>query len=122
MKTPFRTNTDVEYAVFVDGDKTQILVYTQNQDYFKRDSYEIEFAVNTAASNVTAQIIDDTHCNPKKEWEKLGSPDNLTLAQVEEIKKTTALKEEKIDFEVKGNETIIPIRMQVNDVILITVS
>ena len=122
VKTPFRTNTDVEYAVFVEGDKTQILVYTPNQDYFKRDSYEFEFAVNIAASNVTAQIIDDTHCNPKKEWEKLGSPDNLTLAQVEEIKETTALKEEKIDFEVKGNETIIPIRMQVNDVMLITVS
>lgn len=122
IKTPFRTNEDMEYAVFVEEGKTQILVYTQNQDYFKKDEYNLEFVVNAKANNVVMERIDDTHCNPKQEWINLGSPDNLTREQVEEIKEKTALKAEPMDFESNENETKILVHMKTNEVVLITIS
>ena len=76
------TNDAVEYSVFVDGEKTQILLYAQDFDYAKHDTTELEITINTSARSVTKQVIDDNHCNPKAEWLKLGKPDLLTPAQV----------------------------------------
>ena len=80
LKLPLRTNDTVEYAAFVDGDKTQVIVYAQDLDYFKDETTEIEISL-TAKLKVTKQVIDDEHCNPKAEWQKLGSPDHLTAVK-----------------------------------------
>ena len=114
------TNEDVEYSVFVDGDKAQILLYAQDFDYHKHDTTEIEITVNVPASSVTKQIIDDTHCNPKAEWLNLGKPDLLTPAQVDEIKKKTRLVSESQTFTCKDGKTTIRLTLSTNDVVLLT--
>lgn len=116
-----RTHEDVEYAAFVEDDKSQVLLFTQSQDYFKNESYEIEIEVNQNAKRVTAQIIDDAHCNPKAEWTKLGKPDNLTRNQVTEIKEKTKLVAEEVLF-VNENEAVkIKVTMKTNEVVLLTI-
>ena len=122
LNLPMRTNEPVEYAAFVDGDKTQILIFAQDQDYHKNETHEITIEVNCDAKNVTQQRIDDTHCNPKAEWVKLGSPDNLTLAQVEEIKEKTHLRAEPLEFTTENGVTILSVRLHTNDVVLITLT
>lgn len=114
------TNEDVEYAVFVDGDKTQILLYAQDFDYDKRDVSEIEISVNMTANTATKQVIDDTHCNPKAEWLKLGKPDLLAPAQVADIKEKTRLAAELQDFACENGETTIRLSLHTNDVVLLT--
>ena len=115
------TNEDVEYSVFVDGDKTQILLYAQDFDYDKHDTTEIEITVNTSATSVTKQVIDDTHCNPKAEWLKLGKPDLLTPEQVVNIKETTRLVSEPQGFVSENGVTTIKLAMGTNDVVLLTI-
>ena len=122
LNLPMRTNEKVEYAAFVDGDKTQILFFAQDQDYHKNETHEITIEVNCEAKHVTQQRIDDTHCNPKAEWVKLGSPDNLTLAQVEEIKEKTHLRAEPLPFTADNGTTKLSVQLRTNDVVLITLT
>ena len=114
------TNEDVEYAVFVDGDRTQVLLYAQDFDYHRHDAAEIELVVNCEAASVTKQVIDDTHCNPKAEWLKLGKPDLLTPAQVADIKEKTRLRSEPQAFTRGDGSTRIKLRLGTNDVVLLT--
>ena len=114
------TNDDVEYAVFVDGHKTQILIYAQDFNYEKDEEFELDISINSQASSVTKQVIDDTHCNPKAEWQKLSCPDLLTREQVEEIKGKTKLRVEEQDFTCVNGQTKISIKLRSNDVILLT--
>lgn len=109
-------------AAFVDGDKTQILIYAQDQDYHKNDAHDMSIEVNCTAEAVTVQRIDDTHCNPKAEWLKLGKPDLLTPAQVADIKVKTVLREEPQEFAVENGKTKLFLQLRTNDVILITLS
>lgn len=115
------TDDDVEYAVFVDGEKTQILLYAQDYDYIKNHSQSLNITLNSESKNVKAYIIDDTHCNPKAEWVRLGKPDLLTPSQVKEIKEKTALRSEDIPFVSEDGKTKIEIDIRTNDVILIEV-
>ena len=121
LALPMRTNEAVEYAAFVDGDKTQVLVYAQDQDYFKNETHEISIVVNCKATSVTVQRIDDIHCNPKAEWIRLGKPDNLTPTQVAQIKEKTALKAENVDFVSENEETRINLSIKTNDVVLLNI-
>lgn len=121
LTLPMRTNEAVEYAAFVDEDKTQVLVYAQDQDYFKNETHEISIVVNCKATSVTVQRIDDIHCNPKAEWIRLGKPDNLTPTQVAQIKEKTALKAENVDFVSENEETRINLSIKTNDVVLLNI-
>ena len=114
------TNEAVEYSVFVDGDKTQILLYAQDFDYDKHDTTQIGITINAKVSSVTRQVIDDTHCNPKAEWLKLGKPDLLTPAQVTAIKEKTRLTAEEQEFTCKDGVTTISLTLGTNDVVLLT--
>ncbi len=122
LKLPMRTNEPVEYAAFVDGDKTQILIFAQDQDYHKNETHGITIEVNCEAKKATVQRIDDTHCNPKAEWIKLGSPDHLTRAQVEQIKEKTRLQAEPLPFTTDRGVTKLSVRLHTNDVVLITLT
>ena len=68
---------------------------------------------------MTKCTIDNAHCNPKAEWEKLGKPDLLTPKQVEEIKKKTKLKKEEQPFELQNGQTVIRLKLRTNDVLLL---
>ena len=116
------TNEEVEYAVFVEGDKTQILIYTQDFDYEKDEVHDISLSINQVAAKVTKQVIDTSHCNPKGEWIKLGKPDLFTREQVEDVKAKTRLIEEPQEFEIDGVQTNIHLKMHTNDVVLLTLN
>ena len=89
-------------------------------DYFKRDTHEVTLSLNVPARRVTAQRIDDTHCNPKAEWQKLGSPDLLTREEVAAIKQRTRLCAEEVPFSSDGGKSIVQAALSANDVVLFT--
>lgn len=120
LALPESRNSDIEHAAFTDGEKVQVLIYAQDNDYGKFEKTEIELEINISAKSVTAQIIDNNHCNPKAEWEALGSPDILTKSQVAEIKAKTALKAEGIPFSASGGSTNVKLTVETNDVILLS--
>ena len=107
--------------VSADGKNVQILLTPQSVDTAENKRFDLTFSLDFAAEKVTVQRIDDTHCNPKRLWQELGSPDNLTSAQVEEIKEKSRLREEPLPFTASDGNTEIPVSLSTNDVLLITV-
>lgn len=122
LKQDVCQNEIVDYAVFVEGNKTQVLICLQDHDREKKENYEIEVLMDGVASKVTEERIDDTHCNPKAEWENLGKPDYLSRKQVNEIKEKTKLVEKEISFEIEENKTKVLLNMKTNDVVLLSVN
>jgi xylan 1,4-beta-xylosidase len=120
LRLPMRTNESVEYAAFTNGEKLQVIIYAQDNDYQGNDRFDVELSVNYEAKAVMVQRIDDTHCNPKAAWQKLGSPDNLTRQQVEEIKRSTCLKNENGNFSTSRGHTEISVSLQTNDIIFLS--
>lgn len=122
LQLPMRTNKPVEYAAFTDGEKMQVLIYAQDNDCQRIERFEVDLTLNFEANAVSIQRIDDTHCNPKVEWIKLGSPDNLTRQQLEEIKRLTCLKSEEVPFSKNRGHTELSVSLQTNDVMMISIS
>lgn len=69
---------------------------------------------------MTAERIDDSHCNPKAEWIRLGKPDLLTREQTAEIKEKTKLRRESAEFSSSSGRTVINLSLSTNDVVLLT--
>lgn len=111
---------EVDCGAFTDGKNVQILLTPQSGDYFENKRHEVELSLDFAASDVTVQRIDDDHCNPKRLWKEIGSPDNLTRAEVVSIKERSKLTEEPLPFAVQNGKTVIRLSLSTNDVALIT--
>lgn len=111
----------IDYGVFTDGKDIQILLTAQSSDYRENNGHTATFELDFEAETVSVMKIDDGHCNPKKMWAELGSPDNLTREQVKDIKTATFLQEEILPFSTAGGKTIIDCSLNTNDVWLIKV-
>ena len=111
----------IDFGAFTDGKNVQILLTPQSGDYYENERYEIEFTLDFAAAGVSVQRIDDAHCNPKRAWAERGEPDNLTPAEVSEIREKTRLIEEPLAFTAENGKTSIRVALSTNDVYLITV-
>lgn len=116
----FRANTPVEYAAFRDGNRLQVLVFAQSNDPRERQYYDVELEIGGAAEKVTVERIDDSHCNPKRLWREMGSPENLTPAEAEDIKARSRLVSEDAEFAVKGGKTILSCALGTNDIVMYT--
>ena len=112
----------IDCGAFTDGKNVQLLLTPQSVDCGEDTSYNVSVTLDFEAADVTVQRIDDTHCNPKRLWEELGSPDNLTRSQVADIKERSALREEALPFVAKDGKTTLGVTLRTNDVLLITAS
>ena len=112
---------EVDMGAFTDGENVQILLTPQSGDYYEDKRFDISLLLDFEASAVTVQRIDDEHCNPKRLWRELGSPDNLTRTEAREIAEKTRLIEEPLPFKAEDGKTEISISLSTNDVYLITV-
>ena len=119
-RLPVSGTEKLDMGAFTDGENVQILLTPQSSDYYENERYDLEISLDFEAAKVTQQRIDDGHCNPKRLWQQLGEPDNLTRRQVEEIKEKTRLKEEPTPFETADGKTRIGVSLSTNDVVLIT--
>ena len=112
---------EVDMGAFTDGQNVQILLTPQSGDYYENKRYDISLLLDFEASAVTVQRIDDEHCNPKRLWCEMGSPDNLTRAQAREIAEKTRLTEESLPFSTANGKTCLDVSLSTNDVWLVTV-
>ena len=97
----------------------QLLLYAQDFDHRKDETFEAEIFLNGVFARAEQLVIDDTHCNPKAEWEKLGKPDLLTPAQAETIRQKTALSWEDCPIRIADGGTAVKVSLRTNDVVLI---
>lgn len=120
LEGDFRTQTPVEYAAFRDGNRVQVLLYAQSNDPREDKHYDVELELNAPAISATVEKIDDSHCNPKALWQALGSPDDLTPAQVRETKEASRLRAEEANVQTIGGRSALRAALRTNDVHLYT--
>lgn len=68
------------------------------------------------AQSVTRYRIDEEHCNPKRIWEQIGSPVDMTPVQIEEIKEKSKLIPETLEAETADGVMLLRGSLDVNDV------
>lgn len=120
-RLPVSCTEKLDCGAFTDGNNVQILITPQSGDYYENEAYDISLSLDLEAENVSVQRIDDDHCNPKRLWQEMGEPDNLTRAQVSEIREKTCLKDEPLAFTSACGKTELSVSLSTNDVVLITV-
>ncbi len=111
---------EIDCGAFTDGRNVQLLITPQSVDPEEDQLFDVTIELDFEAANVTVQRIDDAHCNPKRLWQEMGAPDNLTKKQVEEIKEKTRLREEPMPFCASDAKTELSVSLHTNDVLLIT--
>lgn len=65
---------------------------------------------------VTLRRIDEEHGNPLRLWEKMGRPDYLNRAEIEELKAKSAVEPEPWPFEWADGVLTLRVALGVNDV------
>lgn len=106
--------TGVEYAAYTDGRNLQVLVYVQDCDPQKRETYTVELDAGDTYREAVCYRIDDTHCNPKAVWRERGSSPYLTPGEAAAIRTASAMKAEHA--EMSGG--VIRFEIGTNDIVL----
>lgn len=114
----FRANTPVEYAVFRQANRLQVLVFAQSNDPRECRHYDVELEIEGTAVTAAMERIDDDHCNPKRLWRELGSPPNLRPAEVEEIKECSRMVSEPAPYTVDEGRTFLRCELETNDIVM----
>ncbi len=87
----------------------------------KKTAETIDFSIEAEnePSYVRIVRIDENHCNPYKEWQKLGAPDMPTKDQLEMISENSKPSWEELSFSYKNNTLTFSVTLNENDVCFI---
>ena len=110
--------TEVEAAAFESETEKQILLFRENpmQLDLPKEEVEITVALPAAPKRVYLQRIDEDHCNPRKVWEEMGSPNDLTPAEVRQIMAASDMVDEEIPFGYEKGVLQLHAELGVNDI------
>lgn len=116
------TDKEIGVAAFEDEEKFQVLLFRQKmkQDDLPAERIDVSVALD-GLKGATLYRIDEQHCNPLKVFEEMGSPRDLTPAQVAEIENCSSLKPERIDLAYKDGYVSFAAELGVNDIYLINI-
>ena len=116
------TDQEIEMGAFESGEGMQILLYRLDLKCreLPAQTAEIEIACEKPG-RVTVQKIDETHCNPLKLWQDMGSTIDMKPADAKKIDEATALVEEDQAFGYEDGKVHITASLGVNDVHLIKI-
>lgn len=89
-------------------------------DYEVNRTFQIDLSVNEVFETAKVIRIDDDHCNPKRIWQEMGAPKDLTPQQVRKIKEQSSLVEKTLNPQIIQGERHMKLELSSNDVILIT--
>ena len=112
------TNDEVEIAVYENDHEKQIFVYRQRmKNVAEADiSYEVSLELPESPQTISLYRIDEEHCNPLKEWRKIGSPLDMNQVEIDQIIEKSSLQEEEVTVVYADNKLHIEQSIGVNDV------
>lgn len=115
--------TEVEGAAFEGTAEKQILLFRQNtrQIEAEKEKVNLHIELSKAPKQVYLQRIDETHCNPRKIWEEMGSPNDLTQKEVEEISRASDMEDEELDYRYADGVLDTEVELGINDVYFIRI-
>ncbi len=109
---------EIGAAAFADSRETHILLFRQKMKNLDLPGEEavIRIEMPDKPESVTVKRIDETHGNPLLVWEEMGSPETLTPAETEKIRRQSAVQAEEWPYEWADGILTIRAALGVNDV------
>ncbi len=120
---PDATLGEIGCAAFRGDGETQVLLFRQRMKNLELPAEKARIAVELpeAPAAVTVRRIDETHGNPLKLWQEMGSPVQLTPAEVEGLKTRSAVTDEPLDAAYADGVLSAEVELGVNDVAFIRI-
>ncbi len=114
-------NEKIDVAVFKNKEKIQVLLsYLEFNTTDKSETVTVKIECENP-QNVTLKRIDENHCNPLKEWEKLGSPTVPNSQQYKQILENSSLTEENLDYSYDNGFLEFSVTLFENDIYFVEV-
>lgn len=120
---PNAMDNEIGMAAFKGETEKQVLLVRQKMKNLDlpKEAVNVTVELTNEPKAVLLQRIDETHCNPLKEWEEMGSPKDLTPKQIKELIAKTAVKEETIPYEYNDEKLSFTVKLAVNDVYFVRI-
>ena len=115
---PDATDGEIGVAAFEGGGETHVVLFRQKMKNLDLPAEEavIRLPMADRPGRVTLRRIDESHGNPLRLWQEMGSPEQLTPAQVEDIRTRSAVAEEEWPFTWEDGVLTLRAALRVNDV------
>ena len=115
---PEATDGEIGIAAFSGEKETHVILFRQkmkNLDLPKEEAV-VRVELPERPRRVTLRRIDETHGNPLALWEAMGRPDYLNRAELEDLKKCSAVEPENWPFDWSDSVLTLRAALGVNDV------
>ena len=115
---------EISMAAFRSASETQVLLIRQNMKNLfdlPKEEARVSVALEQEPKRVWLQRIDGTHGNPLQLWEDMGSPQVPTPAQMEQLKKQSAVQDEALDYDWQDGTLTFTAALGVNDLYFIRI-
>ena len=122
---PGALDGEISMAAFRSETETQVLLLRQkmkNLFGLPKEEARVEIALAQEPKRVYLQRIDDTHCNPLKLWEAMGSPQVPTPGQLAELQAQSAMSDEDLPSEWRDGTLTFSVSLGVNDVYFVRIA
>jgi xylan 1,4-beta-xylosidase len=105
------------------GERMQVLLFRQKMKNLDlpAEKAELTLELPAAPQQIRLYRIDETHCNPLRDWQAMGSPAIPTPRQKEELIRRSAMTPETADYTYDDGILHMETALGVNDVYLITI-
>ena len=112
------TEGAVEAAAFESDAEKQVLLYRQSlkQESLPKESVTVRVELDREPQKVALQRIDETHCNPLKLWEEMGSPEELRADELAALKAQSDMLEETVEYSFENGVLSCEAQLGVNDI------
>ena len=109
---------EIGAAAFTDSRETHVVLFRQKMKNLDLPAEEAVIRIERAEKpgSVTVKRIDETHGNPLRLWEEMGSPVTLSPAETEAIREKSAVRAEEWPFEWENGVLTLRAALGVNDV------
>ena len=109
---------EIGAAAFAGEGEMHVILFRQKMKNLDLPREDAVIRIETARKpqKVTLKRIDESHGNPLRLWESMGSPVDLTPAEVDKIKRESAVHEEEWPFRYENGTLTVRAALGVNDV------
>ena len=120
---PGALDGEISMAAFYGDSEMQVLLTRQKMKNLElpKEPATVTIELPAAPKSLVLNRIDESHCNPLKLWEEMGSTLDLTPDEVEYIKEKTAMIDESIDYIYENGVLTFSADLGVNDVYFIRI-
>ncbi|MCD7817730.1 MAG: hypothetical protein LUH07_01575 [Lachnospiraceae bacterium] len=114
---------EIAVAAFEDDEKIQLVLVREKMKSLALapEKITLQIEMEHAPKQSYFERIDENHCNPKKKWDEMGQPLDMTPAEIQQINEAAHTEKEAICTTTIDGYTQVELELGVNDVYFVTI-